>query len=148
MKTFSYLVFLIILSLSAFGNQDHGLKGKYTLYLPNQYGWHHHSITINKVSTKWIKGVIKLDFSIGPQARVPSPWEIVHSIPFRANYNNKTKKLTFSVKVNLLRSHKYYFKGYFLNSNDWNRKGFNGIVGSYKINGKEVGGFLAKRKTK
>ncbi|HEO66251.1 MAG TPA: hypothetical protein ENI73_10350 [Spirochaetes bacterium] len=143
MKISLYLIFLVILTLSVFGGQDSFLKGKYTLYLPNTDSWQHHSITINKVSTRWIKGIIKLDFSIGPQAKEPSPWEILHSIPFRANYDHETKKLTFSVKVNLLRPHKYHFRGYFLDSND-----FKGIVGIYKINGKEVGGFLAQRKTK
>ncbi|MDH4127738.1 MAG: hypothetical protein OEV44_03220 [Spirochaetota bacterium] len=142
MKKLILIIFLLILPIFLLSYGEKEFKGKYKLHLsgyPNS-GYQNHFIEIKSISGKKITGIVGLDFSIGPQARMPMPWEKLHELKFNGKYNSLKRMISFSIDLHRgANTLKHTFKGYL--TYIANQKV---IIGIYKINKKEEGGFYAQ----
>lgn len=108
-------------------------SGPTTSYSPNE-------LWINKVEGRKVHGKVILQFDIGPQARMPMPWEKTHELVFTATLTD-SGKLEFGVEVPQGRQTlKLRFQGFFFPDGHF--------AGFYLVNGKEHGSFYTKPKPK
>ncbi len=76
------------------------LIGKYRMVLGTDQGWQRHFIEIKTISSEIVTGVVGIDLSIGPQARMPLPFEKLYTIGFEGKIKNNSE-LIFKVKLEL-----------------------------------------------
>ena len=76
------------------------LIGTWDLRLDPDQGWHRHALEISAVDGARVDGRVVIDRGIGPQARVPSPDEITHTVSFEGRWSEPT--LRFEVSVGTL----------------------------------------------
>ncbi len=108
-------------------------SGPTTSYQPNEF-W------VRKVEGRKVHGKVILQFDIGPQARMPMPWEKTHEVFFTATLT-ESGKLEFGVDIPQGRQTlKLRFQGYFFSDGHF--------AGFYLVNGKEQGSFYTKPKPK
>jgi len=105
-------------------------SGPTTSYQPNE-------LAVTKVEGRKVTGKLTLQFDIGPQARLPMPWEKTHVLPFSAMLNPDTDRLEFTVEIPQGRQMlKMTFQGHFFPDGLF--------AGVYLVNGKARGAFYSK----
>jgi hypothetical protein len=108
-------------------------SGPMTTYQPNEF-------RVIKVEGRKVLGKVVLQFDIGPQARVPMPWEKTHELNFTATLSD-SGKLEFGVEIPQGRQTlKLRFHGYLFSDGHF--------AGFYLVNGKEHGAFYTKPRPK
>lgn len=104
-----FLVFSLGCILTAEAGMDQGFYGKYSLnvYQMSSYNTEYLQVTGSDETT--VSGIIGIDWSIGPQARVPLPWEKFYEIPFVAKLTNDGSAFEFSVTIADRKEYRFHF---------------------------------------
>jgi hypothetical protein len=113
MKKITFILLgLIISSLSGWCQMENQNIGKYKLKCGYLTRWGTDYITIDKIDGKTVSGKIGIDWSIGPEARMPMDWEIFYEL----NYSGKTidNGNGFQFDVTVAQRLTYRFTFYFL----------------------------------
>lgn len=92
------LLLLVVLASTAAVRAQGDLAGDYTLVMTEDAAWHRHVLVLESVDDRGVKGTLKLDCGLGPEARAPLPHERVHTLPFEGRWS-KSGGLHFEVVV-------------------------------------------------
>jgi hypothetical protein len=88
------------------------LTGDYDLSLSADHGHERHSLTLRSTAGGKVSGVVRIDRGLGPEARVPSPDEKLHSIEFTGTWPDPRDAITFAVAAGSMRALRYEFRLY------------------------------------
>ncbi|NPV01600.1 MAG: hypothetical protein HPY53_09495 [Brevinematales bacterium] len=112
MKTIKIVFFGLIISLSGWSQMNNQNIGKYKLKCGYLTRWGMDYITIDAMDEKTVTGKIGIDWSIGPEARLPLEWEIFYSLKYTGKIIQNGN--AFQFEVNIANRMKYQFTFYFL----------------------------------
>jgi hypothetical protein len=113
MKTFIIVFFsLIITAVSGWPQMDNQNIGKYKLKCGYLTRWGTDYITIDTMDGKTVTGKIGIDWSIGPEARLPLEWEIFYTLKYSGKIIQNGN--AFQFEVTIAKRMKYQLTFYFL----------------------------------
>lgn len=92
------LTLLLLLLLAAHAQAASDLIGTYTLVMTEDAAWHRNVLVLDSVDGNEVRGKLKLDWGLGPEARAPKPDERTHEVPFEGRMS-KSGGLHFEVEV-------------------------------------------------
>ncbi|MFH1453451.1 MAG: hypothetical protein ABIH00_05680 [Armatimonadota bacterium] len=103
---FLLLSFFLIQVITSVNAQTKS-TGTYSLKINGVTRWKTDYITIKKINSKTVEGVIGIDWSILQEARLPADYEKMHEIPFTGKVKENGNCIEFTVNVANVKEYKF-----------------------------------------
>lgn len=100
-KKFLFLIILFFFMIQMTGSAPAQTKfsGDYNLSIYGVSRWKTDYLSIKKIESKTVGGIVGLDWNIGQEARLPANFEKMHEIPFNGSVKKNGNCIEFKVRV-------------------------------------------------